>query len=127
MFTILKKEKNARRGRFVTPHGVIETPVFMNVGTSAAIKGAVSTDDLKQIKCQVELSNTYHLHVRPGDDVIRQLGGLHKFFNWDGPVLTDSGGFQVFSLAVLRKISEEGVLFASHMDGKRIFMGLEKA
>ena len=123
MFTILKKEKNARRGRFVTPHGVIETPVFMNVGTSAAIKGAVSTDDLKQIKCQVELSNTYHLHVRPGDDVIRQLGGLHKFFNWDGPVLTDSGGFQVFSLAVLRKISEEGVLFASHMDGKRIFMG----
>ncbi len=123
MFTILKKEKNARRGRFVTPHGVIETPVFMNVGTSAAIKGAVSTDDLKQIKCQVELSNTYHLHVRPGDDVIRQLGGLHKFFNWDGPILTDSGGFQVFSLAVLRKISEEGVLFASHMDGKRIFMG----
>ena len=123
MFILLKKENAARRGRFITPHGVIETPVFMNVGTSAAIKGAVGTDDLKQIKCQVELSNTYHLHVRPGDDVIKALGGLHKFFNWDGPVLTDSGGFQVFSLAVLRKISEDGVLFASHMDGKRIFMG----
>lgn len=123
MFILLKQENVARRGRFITPHGVIETPVFMNVGTSAAIKGAVSTDDLKQIKCQVELSNTYHLHVRPGDDVIKELGGLHKFFNWQGPVLTDSGGFQVFSLAVLRKISEEGVLFASHMDGKRIFMG----
>lgn len=122
MFILLKQENAARRGRFITPHGVIETPVFMNVGTSAAIKGAVSTDDLKQIKCQVELSNTYHLHVRPGDDVIKELGGLHKFFNWQGPVLTDSGGFQVFSLAVLRKISEEGVLFASHMDGKRIFM-----
>ena len=123
MFILLKQENAARRGRFITPHGVIETPVFMNVGTSAAIKGAVSTDDLKQIKCQVELSNTYHLHVRPGDDVIKELGGLHKFFNWQGPVLTDSGGFQVFSLAVLRKISEEGVLLASHMDGKRIFMG----
>ena len=123
MFIVLKKENAARRGRFFTPHGVIETPVFMNVGTSAAIKGGVSTDDLKQIKCQVELSNTYHLHVRPGDDVIKELGGLHRFFNWQGPVLTDSGGFQVFSLAVLRKISEEGVLFASHMDGKRIFMG----
>ena len=123
MFILLKQENAARRGRLITPHGVIETPVFMNVGTSAAIKGAVSTDDLKQIKCQVELSNTYHLHVRPGDDVIKELGGLHKFFNWQGPVLTDSGGFQVFSLAVLRKISEEGVLFASHMDGKRIFMG----
>ena len=123
MFILLKQENAARRGRFITPHGVIETPVFMNVGTSAAIKGAVSTDDLKQIKCQVELSNTYHLHVRPGDDVIKELGGLQKFFNWQGPVLTDSGGFQVFSLAVLRKISEEGVLFASHMDGKRIFMG----
>ena len=123
MFILLKQENAARRGRFITPHGVIETPLFMNVGTSAAIKGAVSTDDLKQIKCQVELSNTYHLHVRPGDDVIKELGGLHKFFNWQGPVLTDSGGFQVFSLAVLRKISEEGVLFASHMDGKRIFMG----
>ena len=123
MFTLLKQEGLARRGRFVTPHGVIETPIFMNVGTSAAIKGAVSTDDLKQIKCQVELSNTYHLHIRPGDNIIRDLGGLHKFFNWDGPILTDSGGFQVFSLAVLRKISEEGVLFASHMDGKKIFMG----
>ncbi len=123
MFTLLKQEGLARRGRFVTPHGVIETPVFMNVGTSAAIKGAVSTDDLRQIKCQVELSNTYHLHIRPGDNIIRDLGGLHKFFNWDGPILTDSGGFQVFSLAVLRKISEEGVHFASHMDGKKIFMG----
>lgn len=123
MFILLKQEGNARRGKFITPHGVIETPVFMNVGTSAAIKGAVGTDDLKQIKCQVELSNTYHLHVRPGDELIKKLGGLHKFFNWDGPVLTDSGGFQVFSLAVLRKISEEGVMFASHMDGKRIFMG----
>ncbi|MBP5244894.1 MAG: tRNA guanosine(34) transglycosylase Tgt [Clostridia bacterium] len=123
MFILLKKENLARRGRFITPHGVIETPVFMNVGTSAAIKGAVGTDDLKQIKCQVELSNTYHLHVRPGDDVIKELGGLRKFFNWYGPVLTDSGGFQVFSLAVLRKISDDGVLFASHMDGKRIFMG----
>ena len=123
MFKVLKKEGLARRGRMETVHGTIETPVFMNVGTSAAIKGAVSTDDLKQIKCQVELSNTYHLHVRPGDDVIRDMGGLHEFFNWHGPILTDSGGFQVFSLAVLRKISEEGVMFASHMDGKRIFMG----
>ena len=123
MFKVLKKEGFARRGRMETVHGTIETPVFMNVGTSAAIKGAVSTDDRKEIKCQVELSNTYHLHVRPGDDVIRDMGGLHEFFNWHGPILTDSGGFQVFSLAVLRKISEEGVLFASHMDGKRIFMG----
>ncbi len=123
MFKLLKTEGLARRGEFITPHGTIQTPVFMNVGTSAAIKGAVSTDDLKGIKCQVELSNTYHLHIRPGDDVIRDLGGLHKFFNWQGPILTDSGGFQVFSLAVLRKISEEGVMFASHMDGKRIFMG----
>ncbi len=123
MFKLLKQEGLARRGEFKTPHGTIQTPVFMNVGTSAAIKGGVGTDDLKQIKCQVELSNTYHLHIRPGDDVIRDMGGLHKFFNWQGPILTDSGGFQVFSLAVLRKISEEGVLFASHMDGKRIFMG----
>lgn len=123
MFKVLKKEGLARRGRMETVHGTIETPVFMNVGTSAAIKGAVSTDDLRDIKCQVELSNTYHLHVRPGDDVIRDMGGLHEFFNWHGPILTDSGGFQVFSLAVLRKISEEGVMFASHMDGKRIFMG----
>lgn len=123
MFKLLKQEGLARRGEFKTIHGTIQTPVFMNVGTSAAIKGGVGTDDLKQIKCQVELSNTYHLHIRPGDDVIRDMGGLHKFFNWQGPILTDSGGFQVFSLAVLRKISEEGVLFASHMDGKRIFMG----
>ncbi len=123
MFKVLKKEGFARRGRMETVHGTIETPVFMNVGTSAAIKGAVSTDDLKEIKCQVELSNTYHLHIRPGDELIRNMGGLHKFFNWDKPVLTDSGGFQVFSLAKLRSISEEGVQFASHMDGKRIFMG----
>mgnify|MGYP003295816818 CR=1 FL=1 len=127
MFELIKKEKRARRGRFTTVHGVIETPVFMNVGTSAAIKGGVSTDDLKQIKCQVELSNTYHLHVRPGDDVIYDMGGIHKFFNWDRPVLTDSGGFQVFSLAGLRKITEEGVTFSSHIDGKRIFMGPEES
>ncbi len=123
MFTLKKTNGNARRGEFVTPHGTIQTPVFMNVGTSAAIKGGVSTMDLREIKCQVELSNTYHLHIRPGDDLIRDLGGLHKFFNWDGPILTDSGGFQVFSLAAIRKISEEGVTFQSHMDGKRIFMG----
>ncbi len=123
MYKLLKQEGRARLGEFHTVHGVIKTPVFMNVGTSAAIKGGVSTDDLRQIKCQVELSNTYHLHIRPGDDVIRELGGLHKFFNWDGPILTDSGGFQVFSLATLRKITEEGVFFNSHMDGKRIFMG----
>ena len=122
-YTLLKQEGRARRGRFETVHGTIETPVFMNVGTSAAIKGGISTNDLRDVKCQVELSNTYHLHVRPGDDVIRDMGGLHEFFNWHGPILTDSGGFQVFSLAVLRKISEEGVMFASHMDGKRIFMG----
>ena len=122
-FTLLKQEGTARRGELETPHGTIQTPVFMNVGTSAAIKGAVSTKDLIDCRCTVELSNTYHLHIRPGDDVIRELGGLHKFFNWQGPILTDSGGFQVFSLAVLRKITEEGVTFASHMDGKRIFMG----
>ena len=122
-FTLLKQEGAARRGELETPHGTIQTPVFMNVGTSAAIKGAVSTKDLIDCRCTVELSNTYHLHIRPGDDVIRELGGLHKFFNWQGPILTDSGGFQVFSLAVLRKITEEGVTFASHMDGKRIFMG----
>ena len=127
MFELLKKEGKARRGRFTTVHGVVETPVFMNVGTSAAIKGGVSTEDLKNIKCQIELSNTYHLHVRPGDDVIYEMGGIHKFFNWDKPVLTDSGGFQVFSLSGLRKISEEGVLFASHIDGKRIFMGPEES
>ena len=126
-FTLLKKEGRARRGRFETVHGTIETPVFMNVGTSAAIKGGISTDDLKTVNCQVELSNTYHLHIRPGDKLIRKLGGLHKFFNWDRPVLTDSGGFQVFSLAKLRKITEEGVAFNSHFDGKRIFMGPEES
>ena len=110
-FKILNTEGRARRGRFTTVHGVIETPVFMNVGTSAAIKGGVSTDDLREINCQVELSNTYHLHIRPGDDLIYRMGGLHKFFNWDRPILTDSGGFQVFSLAKLRKITEEGVHF----------------
>ena len=127
MFELLKKEGKARRGRMTTVHGVIETPVFMNVGTSAAIKGGVSTDDLREINCQVELSNTYHLHIRPGDDLIYEMGGLHKFFNWDKPILTDSGGFQVFSLAKLRKITEEGVYFNSHMDGKRIFMGPEES
>ena len=126
-FTLLKKEGHARRGRFETVHGTIETPVFMNVGTSAAIKGGISTDDLKTVNCQVELSNTYHLHIRPGDDLIYKLGGIHKFFNWDKPVLTDSGGFQVFSLAKLRKITEEGVAFNSHFDGKRIFMGPEES
>ena len=126
-FELLKTEGSARRGRLTTPHGVIETPVFMNVGTSAAIKGGVSTLDLREINCQVELSNTYHLHIRPGDDLIYRLGGLHKFFNWDKPILTDSGGFQVFSLAGLRKITEEGVTFSSHMDGKRIFMGPEES
>ncbi len=127
MFTVLKTEGKARRGRMTTVHGVIETPVFMNVGTSAAIKGGVSTDDLREINCQVELSNTYHLHIRPGDDLIYRMGGLHKFFNWDKPILTDSGGFQVFSLAKLRRIREEGVTFNSHMDGKRIFMGPEES
>lgn len=126
-FTLLKKEGRARRGRFETVHGVIETPVFMNVGTSAAIKGGISTVDLKEVNCQVELSNTYHLHIRPGDEIVRALGGIHKFFNWDRPVLTDSGGFQVFSLAKLRKITEEGVAFNSHFDGKRIFMGPEES
>ena len=127
MFDILKTEGRARRGRFHTVHGVIETPVFMNVGTSAAVKGGISTQDLYDVGCQVELSNTYHLHIRPGDGLIRRQGGLHKFFNWDRPVLTDSGGFQVFSLAKLRKITEEGVTFNSHMDGKRIFMGPEES
>lgn len=126
MFKLHKKEKSARRGEFVTPHGVIQTPVFMNVGTLAAIKGAVSTMDLKDIRCQVELSNTYHLHLRPGDEVIKKLGGLHKFMNWDRPILTDSGGFQVFSLAKIRKIEEEGVTFRSHIDGRKIFMGPRK-
>ena len=126
-FTLIKKEGKARRARFETPHGTIETPVFMNVGTSAAIKGGISTRDLEEVNCQVELSNTYHLHIRPGDELIRRMGGLHKFFNWSRPVLTDSGGFQVFSLAKLRKITEEGVTFNSHMDGKRIFMGPEES
>ena len=117
MFELLKTENKARRGRFTTPHGVIETPVFMNVGTSAAIKGGLSAQDLEELHCQVELSNTYHLHVRPGDDVVRDMGGIRKFMNWNGPVLTDSGGFQVFSLADLRKIKEEGVSFKSHLDG----------
>ena len=127
MFELLKIEGKARRGRFHTVHGVIETPVFMNVGTSATVKGGISTKDLEEIGCQVELSNTYHLHIRPGDELIYRMGGLHKFFNWDKPILTDSGGFQVFSLSQLRKITEEGVRFASHIDGKRIFMGPEES
>lgn len=127
MYTLLKQEGNARRGRFETVHGSVETPVFMNVGTSAAIKGAVSSVDLAGLKCQIELCNTYHLHIRPGDDVIYKMGGLHRFMNWHGPILTDSGGFQVFSLAKLRKIKEEGVYFQSHLDGKRIFMGPEES
>ena len=127
MYTLIKREGRAKRGRLQTVHGAIETPVFMNVGTAAAIKGAVSTEDLKEIGCQVELSNTYHLHLRPGDEVIKKLGGIHKFMVWDRPVLTDSGGFQVFSLAGLRKIKEEGVTFASHIDGHKIFMGPEES
>ena len=127
MYELLKKDGKAKRGRFHTVHGTIETPVFMNVGSAAAIKGAVSTDDLRQIKTQVELSNTYHLHVRPGDEVVKKLGGLHQFMNWDKPILTDSGGFQVFSLADLRKIKEEGVHFHSHIDGRKIFMGPEQS
>lgn len=127
MFKLLKTEGNARRGEFTCPHGTVQTPVFMNVGTQAAIKGGVSALDLKDLGCQIELSNTYHLHLRPGDDVVRQMGGLHKFMRWDGPILTDSGGFQVFSLAGLRKIKEEGVTFASHLDGHRIFMGPEES
>lgn len=126
-YELLKTEGAAKRGRFHTVHGTIETPVFMNVGTVAAIKGAVSTDDLRQIKCQVELSNTYHLHVRTGDKLIKELGGLHKFMAWDRPILTDSGGFQVFSLAGMRKIKEEGVTFNSHIDGRKIFMGPEES
>ena len=127
MFKVISKDGRARRGVMETVHGTIQTPVFMNVGTCAAIKGGISTTDLKELKCQVELSNTYHLHIRPGDRLIHDLGGIHKFFNWDKPVLTDSGGFQVFSLAQLRKIKEEGVYFASHIDGKRIFMGPEES
>lgn len=127
MYELIKRDGLAKRGRFHTVHGVIETPVFMNVGTAAAIKGAVSTDDLLQIKTQVQLSNTYHLHVRPGDSVVRKMGGLHNFMKWEKPILTDSGGFQVFSLSDLRKIKEEGVHFHSHVDGRKIFMGPEES
>jgi queuine tRNA-ribosyltransferase len=127
MFELKKTEGRARRGLFTTPHGAIETPFFMNVGTAAAIKGGISSVDLKGLKTQVELCNTYHLHLRPGDDVIYKMGGLHKFMNWDKPILTDSGGFQVFSLAKLRKIKEEGVYFASHIDGRRLFIGPEES
>ena len=127
MFQVVKTEGRARRGVFTCPHGTVQTPVFMNVGTQGAIKGAVSALDLKEIGCQVELSNTYHLHLRPGDEVVKEMGGLHKFMGWDGPMLTDSGGFQVFSLSGLRKITEEGVTFASHIDGRRIFMGPEES
>lgn len=127
MYTLLKQEGKARRGKFETVHGTFQTPCFMNVGTAAAIKGGVSSLDLKELKCQVELCNTYHLHVRPSDKVIKEMGGLHKFMNWDKPILTDSGGFQVFSLAKLRKIKEEGVYFNSHVDGRKIFMGPEES
>ena len=127
MFELLKTECAARRGVFTCAHGTVQTPVFMNVGTQGAIKGALSAADLKNIGCQVELSNTYHLHLRPGDRVVRDMGGLHRFMTWDGPILTDSGGFQVFSLADLRKIKEEGVYFASHLDGHKIFMGPEES
>ena len=127
MYKLLKQEGRARRGEFTTAHGTVQTPVFMNVGTQAAIKGALSAADLKEIACQVELSNTYHLHVRPGENVVKELGGLHQFMQWDGPILTDSGGFQVFSLAKLRKIKEEGVHFNAHTDGHAIFMGPEES
>lgn len=127
MYKLIKQEGCARRGELQTPHGTVQTPVFMNVGTAAAIKGALSAADLKTIGCQVELSNTYHLHLRPGDELVRDMGGLHKFMTWDGPILTDSGGFQIFSLASLRKISEEGVKFNSHIDGRHIFMGPEES
>ena len=127
MYKLLKREGMAKRGEFHTVHGIIQTPVFMNVGTVAAIKGAVSTEDLEAIGCQVELSNTYHLHVRPGDKLIKEFGGLHKFMNWERPILTDSGGFQVFSLAKMRRIKEEGVYFNSHIDGRKIFMGPEES
>lgn len=127
MYQIIKKDGNAKRAAFRTVHGTIDTPVFMNVGTAAAIKGAVASTDLQEIGTQVELSNTYHLHVRPGDHIVKQLGGLHRFMNWDKPILTDSGGFQVFSLAGLRKIKEEGVYFNSHIDGRKIFMGPEES
>lgn len=127
VFEVIRTEGKARRGVFTCAHGTVQTPVFMNVGTQGAIKGGVSALDLKEIGCQVELSNTYHLHLRPGDQIVRQMGGLHKFMRWDGPILTDSGGFQVFSLSGLRKIKEEGVTFASHIDGRRIFMGPEES
>ena len=127
MYELLKQEGRAKRGILHTVHGDIQTPVFMNVGTVAAIKGAVSTEDLEQIKCQVELSNTYHLHVRPGDDLVADMGGLHRFTDWKRPILTDSGGFQVFSLAKLNQIKEEGVTFHSHVNGKKIFMGPEES
>ena len=127
MYKILKKDGRAKRAEFTTVHGTVQTPVFMNVGTVAAIKGAVGTSDLEQIGTQIELSNTYHLHVRPGDEVVKKLGGLHKFMSWDKPILTDSGGFQVFSLSSLRKIKEEGVYFNSHIDGRKIFMGPEES
>ncbi|MDR1067455.1 MAG: tRNA guanosine(34) transglycosylase Tgt [Clostridiales bacterium] len=127
MYELIATEGRAKRGRFHTRHGVVETPVFMNVGTAAAIKGGLSAEDLKTIKCQVELSNAYHLHLRPGDDVVRELGGIRGFMAWDGPVLTDSGGFQVFSLAAARAIKEEGVYFSSHIDGRKIFIGPEES
>ena len=127
MYRILNTEGRAKRAEFTTVHGTVQTPVFMNVGTVAAIKGAVSTEDLKELGCQIQLSNTYHLHVRPGDEIVKKLGGLHKFMVWDRPILTDSGGFQVFSLASLRKIKEEGVYFNSHVDGRKIFMGPEES
>lgn len=127
MYRLIKEENGARRGEFTTNRGTVQTPAFMNVATAAAIKGAVSSEDLKTLGCQVMLSNTYHLHVRPGDEIVRACGGLHKFSGWDGPILTDSGGFQVFSLATLRHITEEGVTFASHVDGRRIFMGPEES
>ncbi len=127
MFSLIKTQKSIRRGEFSTPHGIIQTPAFMNVATCGAIKGGLSAIDLAEIKCQVQLCNTYHLHLRPGDEVIKKLGGLHKFTHWSGPILTDSGGFQVFSLSKLRKIKEEGVYFSSHIDGKKIFMGPEES
>lgn len=127
MYKLIRNEGTARRGEFVTPHGIVQTPAFMNVATCGAIKGGLSALDLKELKCQVQLCNTYHLHLRPGDENVKQLGGLHKFTRWDGPILTDSGGFQVFSLAKLRNIKEEGVTFASHIDGHRIFMGPEES
>lgn len=127
MFRVIKTEGHARRGEFTCPHGTVQTPVFMNVGTQGAIKGGIAAPELKELGCQIELSNTYHLHVRPGDELIRRRGGLHRFMNWDGPILTDSGGFQIFSLAELRKIKEEGVSFNSHIDGRKIFMGPEES